>query len=223
MNGGDSAEAKRSATATPARGPARVGYSILIIGARGPARIVYSAGIIAAVVMSTSSYTTVYMSPIFGVAIPSTVGALFFGYFVWWLLRKHPERPANPFWTKWNIESNYARQGVLAVGGLICAAFVAYGTHEAIRTVGLYLGGATHPVEATVCNKRMYYGKRPCREFATFRVEDGQVVEICVRPSFRADLIDSELARDEHVRVIIQSNQVSDTVVRIIRVKTPDF
>jgi hypothetical protein len=153
------------------------------------------------------SGTTISMNPLFGTVIPSLTAATFIGLYVWMLTQPKTK----------TVISNGAKLAWAILSGTVCAAVLGFFVRDSLRTLGAGLGGETRALEAAVERTRGSYGRGRCREFATFELSDERLVEICVRHAFRPDLIDSELGAWEPVTLIVKSNAVGDTVVRIIR------
>jgi len=159
--------------------------------------------------------TTISMNPVFGVVVPALAACLLLG-FCWRLFKKDPT--VRVFRVNWGIKSEDTRQAILVVAMLASAGFLGYFVRDCMRTLAATLDGERRSTSAMVEGTSVSDGAGiRCREFATFELQNGRAVQICVRHRYRPDLVTTDLDVLEHVTLILKSNLIGDSVVRIVR------
>jgi hypothetical protein len=102
-------------------------------------------------------------------------------------------------------------RGVLAA--IMVFGFTSLATRESLQAIGAALGGTEQSVAVIVDDVRKPSGaKNRCLEFATFKLEAGELREICVENRYRHSVPHVQLAHGSAVTLVVVRNFVGSWV-----------
>ena len=126
--------------------------------------------------------------------------------------------PTTPEWRRWMARSMLERSALRAFSWTVLSLFAWMSVRDGLRLVGAEMGGDMHSINAVVRATEYTSGARnPCKAKATFDLAGGDRVELCIQHTIWSELSDDTLAPLEHVILVVKSNAIGSSVVRIVR------